>query len=223
MHYFRSFFAKHSWDVVEKIAQLRASPTSKFKLCFNLNGEYVFQDPKFVMQVVALLPRVDVLFGNRNEFEAFVSSSRRLGYKSPILNGIMSLFSRLKEPEIIQYDDLEGIDRDAISSDTNVVVTDGPEAVMTFRVEVQGSNGKSRVRGFRAVDSPTVEAAEIKDTIGAGDSFVAGYAQALMMPGGMKKKGEEQERVECVKRGVSWLFCYVAVAVIVVVVVPAIA
>ncbi len=44
---------------------------------------------------------VDVLFGNRNEFRAFVSSSRRLGYKSAILNGIMSVVDRLDRPQVI--------------------------------------------------------------------------------------------------------------------------
>jgi len=55
MVYLTSFFAKHSWDVVEKIADVCGK--KKIQLAFNLNGEYVFQDPNFVKRVVALIPK----------------------------------------------------------------------------------------------------------------------------------------------------------------------
>ncbi len=64
-----SFFAKHSWPVVEKISQRCKVEKNGTKLAFNLNGEYVFQDPAFVMQVVALLPRyvASNFFGSRSD------------------------------------------------------------------------------------------------------------------------------------------------------------
>lgn len=78
---------------------------------------------------------MDVLFGNRNEFEAFVSSSRRLGYKSPILNGIMTAFDKDKNND--DDKDLDEVIEDESrvgSSRTTVVVTDGPSPVLSFKV-----------------------------------------------------------------------------------------
>ncbi len=194
---------------MEKISQRCEEKRQSSSPCltFNLNGEYVFQDPQFVMQVVALLPRVSVLFGNRNEFRAFVSSSRRLGYKSAILNGIMSVVDNLDRPRLImeqQERDKAGEDEGELLSRTTVVVTDGPSPVLAFDVTVSSpppapagsvvGGGVARVRNLRSVESPPVSAGEIVDTIGAGDSFVAGYAQAMM------KIRDDAEG--CIKRGV---------------------
>ena len=42
------------------------------KLCFNLSGEYVCKDREHARNVAEMLGRVDVLFGNRGEVQAFV-------------------------------------------------------------------------------------------------------------------------------------------------------
>ncbi len=123
--------------------------------------------------------RVNVLFGNRNEFLTFVSCSRRLGYKSKILNAISNFF------EVPQH---ESQQTSLIERYTDVVVTDGPADVISFKVDNSGA-----VHDVESVATPSLAPGDIVDTIGAGDAFVAGYMEALMMARG---------RRECMRRGV---------------------
>ncbi len=115
----------------------------------------------------------------------------------------------------------------SLLSRTTVVVTDGPSPVLCFDVVVRPAplppsapstssspkpdpiaSAVSRIAALRSVDPPAVAPADIVDTIGAGDSFVAGYAQAMMaatrskVRGGRRKKEDPGDRVKCVQRGV---------------------
>ena len=82
---------------------------------------------------------MNVLFGNRNEFKAFVASSRRLGYKSTILNAILKVLDSSSDA-----DDDDANDKDDGGSDhTTVIVTDGPSPILCFDVE---RTGASKVR-----------------------------------------------------------------------------
>ena len=51
-----SFFAVHSPAVVERVSLL-CSSAPDVSLAFNLNGEYVFNDPAFVKLVVNIIKR----------------------------------------------------------------------------------------------------------------------------------------------------------------------
>ena len=120
----------------------------------------------------------------------------------------------------------------SLLSRTTVVVTDGPSPVLCFDVVVRPAplppstpststssrppdpiaSAVSRIAALRSVDPPAVAPADIVDTIGAGDSFVAGYAQAMMatmrskVRGGRRKKEDPGDRVKCVQRGVRLQF-----------------
>jgi len=130
---------------------------------------------------------VDVLFGNLNEFRAFVASSRRLGYKSGIMTGVLGVLDRKRE----ELATIEVVANDETSDATVVVVTDGPAEVLCFEV---GREIGAKAKALIALKPSPVDADEIVDTIGAGDSFVAGYAQAAVA---------DKTRRECILRGVT--------------------
>ena len=52
----------------------RFAQKHKITFVFNLCGEYVCEDITYVENVLAILPFIDILFGNLSEFEVFIDT-----------------------------------------------------------------------------------------------------------------------------------------------------
>ena len=70
------FFLSHSPEVVMEIAKFCQAENILF--VFNLCGEYVCQDPAYCSTLISLLPFINILFGNKNEYEVFIQTVAHL-------------------------------------------------------------------------------------------------------------------------------------------------
>ena len=59
---------------------------------FNLCGEYVCEDITYVQNVLAILPFVDILFGNLSEFEVFIDTiEAKLETSSAVIRNLRAM------------------------------------------------------------------------------------------------------------------------------------
>ena len=70
------FFLSHSPEVVMEIAKFCQAENILF--VFNLCGEYVCQDPAYCSTLISLLPYINILFGNKNEYDVFTQTVAQL-------------------------------------------------------------------------------------------------------------------------------------------------
>lgn len=160
--YVEGFFAIHSWDVTVRLAEV-CSEKANCSFAFNLCGEFAFEaTPCFAAGLFDLLPKVDAVFGNASELRKFAEIAVREGRPGA-------------EPLLQDFDKAPVLKNghENLSSTTTFVITDGPNAVRHFEFSRSHCVGHSG-----AVKVERVE--KISDTIGAGDSFVAGYLSAQL-------------------------------------------
>lgn len=176
--YITSFFAVHSWDVTLSVA--RACRQYNTVLAFNLNGEYLWQDSQFLSELSKLLPFVNIIFGNKNEFKTLVKTAKAHSFKSALIDGIEKTLGHASDSE------------KELSNNQHlctVIISDGPDPIICAEVDSKSGD----VSQLEVIPVPPMASDEIVDTIGAGDSFVSGYLQAFLA---------EQSRRSCVDRGV---------------------
>ena len=70
------FFLSHSPGVVVEIAKFCQANNILF--VFNLCGEYVCQAQDYCSNLISLLPYINILFGNRNEYDVFMQTVSNL-------------------------------------------------------------------------------------------------------------------------------------------------
>ena len=70
------FFLSHSPEVVLEIAKFCQAENILF--VFNLCGEYVCQDQSYCSTLISLLPYINILFGNKNEYDVFLQTVAQL-------------------------------------------------------------------------------------------------------------------------------------------------
>ena len=174
--YVEGYFALHSPEVARAITDLCAN--QKIGLSFNLNGEYACRDEGFVRLTLELLPEVGILFGNRSEFDTFLPLAEKLTGDLNCRALTRHLLRRSSSPLSNR------------SSSLTVVMTDGPRSVIVLQLDPEAHEVTTKIE----VDVPSIPENEIVDTVGAGDSFVAGYLAGFL--GG-------KDRSACIRSGVS--------------------
>ena len=66
----------------------------KITFVFNLCGEYVCEDLKYVENVLKILPYVDIMFGNRSEFDVFINTvEAKLETSSSLIKNLRAMIT----------------------------------------------------------------------------------------------------------------------------------
>lgn len=131
----------------------------------NLSADYMINRHKEAINFLAI--KSNILFGNRNEFDALAKVN---GFSS-ITQQIEAFLRHLKNGE-----------------QKICIVTNGSQFVETFILQADEPDYK-----YRKLEVDAVDKADIVDTTGAGDSFVAGFFYAYL---------KEENIFDCVRCGI---------------------
>jgi len=159
----------------------RFAQKHKITFVFNLCGEYVCEDITYVENVLAILPFIDILFGNLSEFEVFIDTiEAKLEDTSSSV--IRNLRAMIRSEGVEDLDmKIENICESPVRSKPKsliAVVTEGCEPVQCYSIG-------ERLKTI-SVEVPRLPQAAVKDTIGAGDSFIAGFIFVLLREGSLR-------------------------------------
>lgn len=161
-YYIEGFFIPEKMHICRAMYE-KYSKNPSTVLITNLNAPYIVKT--FPKDMTWLTKKADIVFGNRDEFEELAS-----------INGFQTMEDLLTE----LLNDFNSTEKQKI-----IVVTDGSNPVYFY--QGNSSNIESDL-----VNVPLVNAADIIDTTGAGDSFVAGFIHGLM---------EGKSTRECIELG----------------------
>lgn len=150
LYYIEGFFIPEKMHICRFLYD-KYSKNPNTVLITNLNAPYIVKH--FPKDISWLSKKADVVFGNRDEFEELAS-----------INGFQTMDDLLTDL-LNEYSDT--------SRRKIIVVTDGANPVYFYE-------GNSSGIETDMVNVPQVNAEEIIDTTGAGDSFVAGFINAMM-------------------------------------------
>jgi len=176
--YVEGYFLSHSPEASMELA--RFAQKHKITFVFNLCGEYVCEDITYVENVLAILPFVDILFGNLSEFEVFIDTiEAKLETSSSVIKNLRAM---IRSERVEKLDmKIENICESPVRSKPKsliAVVTEGCEPVQCYSI---GDRLKTV-----SVPVPRLPQAAVKDTIGAGDSFIAGFIFVLLREGSLR-------------------------------------
>jgi len=177
--YVEGYFLSHSPEATMELA--RFAQNHKITFVFNLCGEYVCEDITYVENVLAILPFIDILFGNLSEFEVFIDTiEAKLEVTSSSV--IRNLRAMIRSEGVEDLDmKIENICESPVRSKPKsliAVVTEGCEPVQCYSIG-------ERLKTI-SVEVPRLPQAAVKDTIGAGDSFIAGFIFVLLREGSLR-------------------------------------
>lgn len=149
-YYIEGFFFPEKMHICRWLYE-RYSKCDGTRLITNLNAPYIVKT--FPKDITWLTKRADLIFGNRDEFEELASIN---GFQTmdDLLTDLLNEFT-------------------SASKRKTIVVTDGANPVVFYQGNSSGIESD-------VVNVPQVNADEIIDTTGAGDSFVAGFIFALL-------------------------------------------
>jgi len=176
--YVEGYFLSHSPEASMELARFAQKHNITF--VFNLCGEYVCEDITYVENVLAILPFVDILFGNLSEFEVFIDTIEAKLETSSIV--IKNLRAMIRSEGVENLDmKIENICESPVKSKSRsliAVVTEGCEPVQCYSIG-------ERLKTI-SVGVPRLPPSSVKDTIGAGDSFIAGFIFVLLREGSLR-------------------------------------
>jgi len=176
--YVEGYFLSHSFDATMELALF--AQKHKITFVFNLCGEYVCEDLKYVENVLKILPYVDIMFGNRSEFDVFINTvEAKLETSSSLIKNLRAMITG----EGVENLDMkiENICESPVRRKPKsliVVVTEGCLPVQCYSI---GDKLKTV-----SVPVPKLDKVKIKDTIGAGDSFIAGFIYVYVRKGSLR-------------------------------------
>jgi len=177
--YVEGYFLSHSPDAALELAVF--AQQHKITFVFNLCGEYVCEDIGYVENVLKILPYVDIMFGNKSEFDVFVNTvEAKLETSSSLIQKLRAMITG----EGVENLDvkMEQICESPVRSKPRsliVVVTEGCAPVQCYSI------GDTQLKTV-SVPVPSLDTSRIKDTIGAGDSFIAGFLYVLVRKGSLR-------------------------------------
>ncbi|XP_021926184.1 adenosine kinase-like isoform X2 [Zootermopsis nevadensis] len=158
--YIESFFISHSYEVA--LLLLKLCQDKKIALVFNINAVYMCND--FPNKVSHLAKCANILFGNKEEFKA-LGKVMNLEYEST-KDIALALHNMSNQGHFLESCDLG---KYLNKMGKIIVVTDGKDSVLC--VYGNGCNKPSVIK----FDVPAVRQELIRDTTGAGDSFLSGF------------------------------------------------
>jgi len=177
--YVEGYFLAHSPATTLDLAAF--AHKHKITFVFNLCGEYVCEDIEYVQNVLKLLPYIDIMFGNRSEFDVFINTvEAKLETSSSLIRNLRAMITGegVEKLEV----KIENICESPVRRQQRsllVVVTEGCQPVQCYRIGPQHSSSLS-------VPVPALPHNLVKDTIGAGDSFIAGFLHVFTRNGSLK-------------------------------------
>ena len=178
--YVEVFFLSHSYDATLQLAKF--SQQQNIPFIFNLCGEYVCRDKTFVDNVISILPYISIIFGNLSEFMVFIDTVETLEEMPPpeIRNLRTKITGEGMENLGVKIDNIDISESPVLARPKylTAVVTEGRNPVQCYEIG-------DRLRTM-TVEVPALEVDLIKDTIGAGDSFIAGFVHVLLMKGSLR-------------------------------------
>jgi len=177
--YVEGYFLSHSPDATLELALF--AQRNKKTFVFNLCGEYVCEDIKYVENVLKILPHIDIIFGNRSEFDVFINTvEAKLETSSLIIKNLRAMITGEGVDNLELK--IENICESPVKSKPRsliVVVTEGCQPVQCYSI------GETQLNTV-SVPVPPLDKHCIKDTIGAGDSFIAGFISVYLRKGSLK-------------------------------------
>ena len=79
-------------QVIRETFLSRFAQKHRITFVFNLCGEYVCEDITYVENVLAILPFIDILFGNLSEFEVFIDTiEAKLETSSSVIRNLRAM------------------------------------------------------------------------------------------------------------------------------------
>jgi len=176
--YVEGYFLAHSFQTAMELATF--AQRNQITFVFNLCGEYVCEDITYVENVLKILPFVDIIFGNRSEFDVFINTvEAKLASSSSVIKNLRAMITG----EGVENLDvkIENICESPVRSKPKsliVVVTEGCQPVQCYSIG-------ERLKTI-SVPVPELDTELIKDTIGAGDSFISGFIFVFIRKGSLK-------------------------------------
>lgn len=149
--YIEGFFVTNRLPVCQYVVENVCHGHQRHSFAANLSAEYIINENP--IEINYLADNANILFGNRDEFNALTKSN---GFKT-ILDQISRLMDRSKRCRKI------------------IIVTNGAKFV-----DVYVKQADSLEVQHNRLDVIAVNKAEIVDTTGAGDSFAAGFFYAQL-------------------------------------------
>ena len=90
--YVEGYFLAHSFEATMELATF--AQRNQITFVFNLCGEYVCEDISFVDNVLKLLPFIDIMFGNRSEFDVFINTvEAKLDTSTTVIKNLRALIT----------------------------------------------------------------------------------------------------------------------------------
>ena len=94
--YVEGYFLSHSFETTMELALF--AQKHKITFVFNLCGEYVCEDITYVENVLKILPYVDIMFGNRSEFDVFINTvEAKLDTSSKLIKNLRAMITGMNK------------------------------------------------------------------------------------------------------------------------------
>eukprot|EP00090_Calanus_glacialis_P006280 TRINITY_DN14904_c0_g1_i1.p1 TRINITY_DN14904_c0_g1~~TRINITY_DN14904_c0_g1_i1.p1 ORF type:complete len:404 (-),score=98.40 TRINITY_DN14904_c0_g1_i1:69-1280(-) len=176
--YVEGYFLAHSFETTMELATF--AQRNQITFVFNLCGEYVCEDITYVENALKILPFVDIMFGNRSEFDVFINTvEAKLDTSHSVIKNLRAMITG----EGVENLDMkiENICESPVKSKPKsliVVVTEGCQPVQCYSIG-------DRLKTI-SVPVPKLDKDLVKDTIGAGDSFISGFIYVFIREGSLR-------------------------------------